>query len=384
MTTAPRAVPANLEGFLFPATYEMPKDAERRRSRPAPARHLRAADQGRRHELCEEEEPDRLRRPDHRLDDRGRGTPQDFRYIAAVVYNRLHDGIALGIDATVRFAVGNYDQPLTESELATGSPYNTRINRGLPPGPIGNPGMAAIRAAANPSRADYLYYVTKPGSCNRLSFSSTQRAVPEGRRRLQQGAGRRRAETRRPTADERGRATPAAAGSPCSGIRSPTRARRRCRTPLSLPSAWARAGATRRSTSLPRSSSERVRAMPGEGFVGANVTVPHKAAALALADGASPVAREIGAANTLSFEAGAITAENTDAPGLIAALPRPGRRVSGARPRRRRRGAGRSLGAGRERGPRSRSGTGRSRGRGGSARSSGEARSSPPTRVPST
>ncbi len=65
----------------------------------------------------------------------------------------------------------------------------------------------------------------------------------------------------------------------------------------------------------------RVRAMPGEGFAGANVTVPHKGAALALADSLSETAREIGAANTLSFEAGEIRAGNTDAQGLLDALP---------------------------------------------------------------
>jgi shikimate dehydrogenase len=65
----------------------------------------------------------------------------------------------------------------------------------------------------------------------------------------------------------------------------------------------------------------RVRAMPEEGFAGANVTVPHKEAALALADELSQTAREIGAANTLSFEAGAIRADNTDADGLLGALP---------------------------------------------------------------
>lgn len=66
----------------------------------------------------------------------------------------------------------------------------------------------------------------------------------------------------------------------------------------------------------------RVRAMPGEGFAGANVTVPHKLAALALAGEASPAARAIGAANTLSFDGSAIAAENTDAAGLLAALGR--------------------------------------------------------------
>jgi shikimate dehydrogenase len=67
---------------------------------------------------------------------------------------------------------------------------------------------------------------------------------------------------------------------------------------------------------------ETVRALPGAGFVGANVTVPHKHAALALADTATDRAREIGAANTLSFADGAIAADNTDAPGFLAALPR--------------------------------------------------------------
>ena len=65
-----------------------------------------------------------------------------------------------------------------------------------------------------------------------------------------------------------------------------------------------------------------VRALPGVGFAGANVTVPHKEAALALADDATPAARAIGAANTLTFRAdGTIAAGNTDAPGLRAALP---------------------------------------------------------------
>ncbi len=71
----------------------------------------------------------------------------------------------------------------------------------------------------------------------------------------------------------------------------------------------------------PEGFEQRVRAMAAAGFAGANVTVPHKAAALAVADAPSVSAREIGAANTLLFDGEAIAAENTDAPGLIAALP---------------------------------------------------------------
>ena len=70
---------------------------------------------------------------------------------------------------------------------------------------------------------------------------------------------------------------------------------------------------------------ETVRALPAAGFVGANVTIPHKEAALALADSATPLARTIGAANTLTFTADGIEADNTDAPGLLAAIGEPPR-----------------------------------------------------------
>ena len=73
----------------------------------------------------------------------------------------------------------------------------------------------------------------------------------------------------------------------------------------------------------PADFAELTRALPSEGFVGANITIPHKEAALTLASDASQAATEIGAANTLSFIGDRIRADNTDAPGLIAALPAP-------------------------------------------------------------
>jgi shikimate dehydrogenase len=73
----------------------------------------------------------------------------------------------------------------------------------------------------------------------------------------------------------------------------------------------------------PELFAETVRTLPAAGFRGVNVTVPHKEAALALADTATAAALAIGAANTLTFDGGAIQADNTDAPGLLAALPRP-------------------------------------------------------------
>jgi peptidoglycan lytic transglycosylase G len=106
--------------------------------------------------------------------EREAGVPGQRRLVASVIYNRLHEGMPLGIDATIRFATGNYTRPLTESELATDSPYNTRTNAGLPPGPIDSPGLEAIQAAAHPAKTGYLYYVTTPGECGKLTFAKTE------------------------------------------------------------------------------------------------------------------------------------------------------------------------------------------------------------------
>lgn len=99
---------------------------------------------------------------------------KDRKLVAAVIYNRLREGMPLGIDATTRFATGNYTRPLTESELAVESPYNTRTHAGLPPGPIDSPGLASIKAAAHPAKVDYLFYVAKPGTCGGLAFSANE------------------------------------------------------------------------------------------------------------------------------------------------------------------------------------------------------------------
>jgi len=106
--------------------------------------------------------------------EREAGVPGQRKQVAAVVYNRLKDGMPLGIDATIRFAVGNYTEPLTESELAVDSPYNTRLNTGLPPGPINSPGLEAIEAAAHPAKTDYLFYVNEPETCGKLAFSENE------------------------------------------------------------------------------------------------------------------------------------------------------------------------------------------------------------------
>jgi UPF0755 protein len=101
-------------------------------------------------------------------------TKHDRPLVASVIYNRLADHMPLQLDATTRFATGNYTHPLTVSQLHSRSPYNTRTHLGLPPGPINNPGMAAIQAAAHPARSSYLYFFTRP--CGRNAVFATNYA----------------------------------------------------------------------------------------------------------------------------------------------------------------------------------------------------------------
>ena len=89
--------------------------------------------------------------------------PSERKLVAAVVYNRLHAHMPLGIDSTIRYGLHvPGTQSLLQSELDSNNPYNTRKFLGLPPTPIANPGLASIEAAANPAHVDYLYFVRKP------------------------------------------------------------------------------------------------------------------------------------------------------------------------------------------------------------------------------
>jgi len=90
---------------------------------------------------------------------------QDRPLVASVFINRLNIGMALGSDVTVQYALGYqadtktwWKKDLTADDLTIDSPYNTRKNPGIPPGPICNPGLSAIEAALNPAKTDYLYF----------------------------------------------------------------------------------------------------------------------------------------------------------------------------------------------------------------------------------
>ena len=78
--------------------------------------------------------------------------------VASVIYNRLNAGMPLGIDASILYLYPDHEGGPTAEMLALDSPYNTRLYTGLPPTPIGNPGLAAIQAALNPETTSYYYY----------------------------------------------------------------------------------------------------------------------------------------------------------------------------------------------------------------------------------
>jgi UPF0755 protein len=170
---APASTP-NLEGFLFPATYEMYVGA--------PASQLVSEQLSAFHENFGGGEVDRARvlgvTPYQLLIvasiiEREAAIAHDRRLVAAVIYNRLRLNMTLGIDSTLRYALHNFTSPLTEAELHSDSPYNTRTHTGLPPTPISNPGVAAIQAAAHPAHVSYLYYVAGADGCGEEVFSTS-------------------------------------------------------------------------------------------------------------------------------------------------------------------------------------------------------------------
>ena len=103
--------------------------------------------------------------------------PEERGLVAAVIYNRLHAGMNLGIDATTRYGLNvPGTEPLRESQLHSDNPYNTRNPNilGLPPTPIANPGLASMQAAAHPAKVDYLFFVRKPDHVHHF-FTASER-----------------------------------------------------------------------------------------------------------------------------------------------------------------------------------------------------------------
>ncbi|GAA2341194.1 endolytic transglycosylase MltG [Streptomyces kunmingensis] len=100
----------------------------------------------------------------------------DMGRVARVVYNRLAHGMPLQMDSTINYALGRSTLDTSSKDTRIDNPYNTYARRGLPPSPIGNPGDAALEAAINPTRGDWLYFVTvKPGDTRFTADYAEQR-----------------------------------------------------------------------------------------------------------------------------------------------------------------------------------------------------------------
>jgi UPF0755 protein len=106
--------------------------------------------------------------------------------ISSVYHNRLRQGWKMQCDPTVIYALGSLDRPLLRKDLEFDSPYNTYLYYGLPPGPIGSPGLASIRAALFPAQTDYFYFVATGDGRHVFSSSLSQHntAVARTKRRL--------------------------------------------------------------------------------------------------------------------------------------------------------------------------------------------------------
>lgn len=150
------------EGFLFPATYELPQGSS---ANELVEDQLVAFEQNFKDVDMTYAKRKNLSRYDvliiASLIEREAQLAKERRLVSAVIYNRLSEGMPLGIDATTRYSTNNWTKPIKQSELDKDEPYNTRLKRGLPPTPIGNPGLASLKAAAKPSTKKYLYYVRK-------------------------------------------------------------------------------------------------------------------------------------------------------------------------------------------------------------------------------
>jgi len=158
----------NLEGYLFPDTYDFPPDTKPSEVIAIMVKRFR-----------KEWKPDWAQRA-HAMNLSPREVvtiaslveteaklSEDRPLIASVIYNRLNKQIALAVDSTVIYASkleGKWrnDGKVYRSDVDRRSPYNTRLHSGLPPGPIAAPGKSSLEAALNPAQTDYIYYVREP------------------------------------------------------------------------------------------------------------------------------------------------------------------------------------------------------------------------------
>jgi len=171
-----------LEGYLFPDTYSISKDVKEKDLIDIMVKRFRRVFK----EEAEREEPTEGQSLSEReivtlasIIEKETASPEERPLVASVFLNRLKRGMRLESDPTVIYGLKEFDGDLTRKNLLTPNPYNTYIIYGLPPGPIGNPGRGSLKAAINPAKTDYLYFVSKNNGTHYFSgtLSEHNRAV---------------------------------------------------------------------------------------------------------------------------------------------------------------------------------------------------------------
>ncbi len=179
----------SLEGYLFPDTYRFAKGLSAREILRAMVRRF--------HEVYDPRLRARQAEAGWSLQEvvtlasiveKETGRKEERPLVARVLINRLRKGMPLQCDPTVIYGIEGFDGNLTREDLRRPTPYNTYVIKGLPPGPICNPGLDSLRAVLYPAEGNFLYFVSRNDGTHR--FSTTLREHNEAVRRYQIGGGR--------------------------------------------------------------------------------------------------------------------------------------------------------------------------------------------------
>jgi UPF0755 protein len=166
----------SLEGYLFPDTYLIPRRLADRDIVDLFLKHFSAVVVPRWQAAAPERSLHDLITMASLIEREAR-VPSERPIIASVLYNRLARGMRLEVDATVLYALGGHKDVVTFDDLAVDSPYNTYRYAGLPPGPIANPGLAAISAALKPAQTSYLFYVARADGSHVFSRTFSEHLI---------------------------------------------------------------------------------------------------------------------------------------------------------------------------------------------------------------
>lgn len=192
----------NLEGYLFPDTYILPRGSDSRAVIGEMLDNLKkkvtnplSAEIAAFPFQCPASPArwDAQRRRLHAvltlasLVEREAKSSKDRSLIASVLYNRIRRGMPLQVDATVQYALGQHRSRLFYVDYKTPSEYNTYLHKGLPPGPIASPGLRSIEATLKPAATNYLYYVARADGSH--VFSTTLAGHNQARQAIRQGGG---------------------------------------------------------------------------------------------------------------------------------------------------------------------------------------------------